>query len=258
MNGVWKSIVWGGVTIFILSGCATMSARQRSIWEGATMGAIIGGGGGAVLGNHDDDRSDRDKGALVGIVAGGIIGGFLGAMQEPTEKQIVVEPAPMVEPEVAKLAPQPTRKPYKVKVIQTPETAPPSAPAQVETATTLPSIAVVKERIVLRGINFYFDKSEIKPEFTPVLDEAARILNQRSDLREVIIEGHTCWVGTDKYNQGLSQRRADAVRAYLVRKGVRAKRLTTIGYGESRPLADNNTWKGRRMNRRVEFKVMGE
>ncbi|MDH4322400.1 MAG: OmpA family protein [Desulfobulbaceae bacterium] len=240
MKGKAKSLIWGMAAVFLLSGCANMSARQRSIWEGATMGAIIGGGGGAAyVASQDDDRSDRDKGAIIGMLAGGLIGGFLGAMRAPEEK-------PAAAP-----APAPAAKVYEAP-------APTPAPARVEAEPAAPSVAVVKERVVLRGINFDFDKSDIKPEFTPVLDEAARILKDRTDVREIVLEGHTCWVGTEKYNQGLSERRAKSVRDYLVGQGVSAERLTTIGYGETKPMADNKTLKGRQMNRRVEFKVMNE
>jgi len=89
-----------------------------------------------------------------------------------------------------------------------------------------------------------------------VLDEAARILQERGDLKEVVIEGHTCWIGTEKYNQGLSERRAKSVRDYLVKKGVSAERLSAVGFGETQPMADNKTRTGRQMNRRVEFKVL--
>jgi OOP family OmpA-OmpF porin len=113
----------------------------------------------------------------------------------------------------------------------------------------------VREKIVLRGINFDFDKSDIKPEFVPVLDEAVEILKASPDLN-VIIEGHTCWIGTEKYNQGLSEHRAASVCKYLVEKGISQNRLETVGYGENMPIADNHTMEGRRMNRRVVFKIL--
>jgi OOP family OmpA-OmpF porin len=72
----------------------------------------------------------------------------------------------------------------------------------------------------------------------------------------VVIEGHTCDMGPDAYNQKLSERRAAAVRDYLVQNGVNAANLSTVGYGESQPMADNKTRSGRELNRRVEFKVI--
>ncbi|MFH1021195.1 MAG: OmpA family protein [Pseudomonadota bacterium] len=112
----------------------------------------------------------------------------------------------------------------------------------------------VTERIVLRGINFDFDKAVIKPEFMPVLDVAAGILKKRPNVK-VVIEGHTCNIGTDAYNQKLSERRARSVYNYLVQNGVNAAKLSTVGLGETQPMADNKTKSGRQLNRRVEFKV---
>jgi OOP family OmpA-OmpF porin len=119
-----------------------------------------------------------------------------------------------------------------------------------------PKKEVPKEEVViLRGIHFDFDKYNIKPEWRPVLDEAAQILQKRPNIR-VMIEGNTDAIGTLEYNQKLSERRAKAVYDYLLTKGVSASRMQTIGYGKTRPKADNSTAEGRAINRRVEFKVM--
>ena len=88
-----------------------------------------------------------------------------------------------------------------------------------------------------------------------MLDEAARILMDHPDLR-VSVEGHTDAMGSDAYNQALSERRAQAVKRYLVSAGVDASRLETMGYGESQPVASNDTEDGRAMNRRVELNVL--
>lgn len=133
------------------------------------------------------------------------------------------------------------------------EKAPAPAPAKAVVAPQ-PAPAVT-ERVVLRGINFDFDKAVVKPEFAPVLDVAAGILKERPALK-VVVEGHTCNIGTDAYNQKLSERRAKAVKDYLVKKGVRADNLETVGYGEMQPMADNKTKSGRELNRRVEFKIL--
>ena len=117
------------------------------------------------------------------------------------------------------------------------------------------------EVMVLRGINFDFDKSNIKPQWAGVLDEAVRIMVDRPNM-EVMIEGHTDSKGTEPYNQKLSQRRAQAVFNYFVGKGISQSRMQTVGYGETRPIASNTTAngsdnpEGRAMNRRVELKVM--
>jgi OOP family OmpA-OmpF porin len=127
------------------------------------------------------------------------------------------------------------------------EPPPPPPPA--------PAPAPVEEKIVLNGIRFDFDKAVIKPEFVPVLDEAVEILKKHAD-KKVEIQGHTDAIGTDAYNEKLGMRRANAVKNYLVEKGVNADNLTTVSFGESNPVADNGTKEGRAMNRRVEFKVM--
>lgn len=111
-----------------------------------------------------------------------------------------------------------------------------------------------QRRIVLRGVNFDFDKATIRPDGKPVLDEAVRTLNEEAQIR-VSVEGHTDAVGADAYNQRLSERRADAVAAYLRAGGISPKRMSTVGFGESKPVASNETEEGRAQNRRVEFRV---
>ena len=121
--------------------------------------------------------------------------------------------------------------------------------------------AAKEEVLMLRGINFDFDKSNIKPQAAAVLDEAVRMMKERPNMK-VMIEGHTDSKGTDAYNQKLSERRAQAVFSYFVAKGISASRMQTIGYGETRPIASNtnpngsDNPEGRAINRRVELKVM--
>ena len=108
-------------------------------------------------------------------------------------------------------------------------------------------------------MNFDYDKATIKAEFRPVLDEAAQTLQDNPDIN-VRIEGHTDSIGSESYNQALSERRAQAVKAYLVSRGIAASRLSTEGKGESEPIADNtrngrDNPEGRAMNRRAELKV---
>jgi outer membrane protein OmpA-like peptidoglycan-associated protein len=112
------------------------------------------------------------------------------------------------------------------------------------------------ERIVLQSVHFEFDKSRLTPLGRRVLDEAAQKLKESPNL-SVEIEGHTDSIGTELYNLGLGKRRAEVVKGYLVlRHQVDPKRMTTLSYGESRPIADNRTREGRALNRRVEFKVL--
>ncbi len=114
--------------------------------------------------------------------------------------------------------------------------------------------AKAKEKIVLRGLNFDFDKATIRSDGKSVLDEAVRILKEHPDIR-ISVEGHTDAVGTDAYNQRLSERRAQAVAAYLAAGGIARSRMGVEGFGESKPVASNETEDGRAQNRRVEFGI---
>lgn len=108
--------------------------------------------------------------------------------------------------------------------------------------------------LTLGDVLFETGNAELKPGVVMDLDRLAAFL-QRYPARTAVIEGHTDSVGGEDYNQGLSQRRADAVRAYLVRMGVAAGRVTATGMGESAPVASNGNATGRQQNRRVEIIV---
>ncbi len=124
----------------------------------------------------------------------------------------------------------------------------PPPPPKPQLSTADPCDDVVR----LRGVNFAFDKSEITPSSAVILDVAVDRLKQCTGVR-VQIQGHTDAIGTDAYNQGLSERRAGAVQGYFVNKGISSRRLTTRGFGESQPIATNSTSEGRAQNRRVEL-----
>ena len=106
--------------------------------------------------------------------------------------------------------------------------------------------------IVIRGINFAFDKSNLPKESRLILDKALTVINSRDKSEKIEIRGWTDWTGSDKYNAGLSQRRADAVRNYFIEHGIDADRLTARGMGKSFKYT-NHTGDGRWMNRRVEL-----
>lgn len=108
---------------------------------------------------------------------------------------------------------------------------------------------------VLYGVNFDFNSAKLRPESYPILNHAAQILVSNPGMM-IEIGGHTDAVGSESNNQPLSERRAEAVKTYLIERGVDGARLTTRGYGSSVPVADNGTAEGRAMNRRVEFKVL--
>ncbi|MCK6519801.1 OmpA family protein [Myxococcota bacterium] len=117
-------------------------------------------------------------------------------------------------------------------------------------------VVVTAERIDIREqIFFEYDKAIIKPESYGLLDEVAAIIISHPEILRIRIEGHTDDKGSDVYNLKLSQARADSVRDYLIKRGVPAARLYSIGYGESRPIADNKTPSGQALNRRVVFYI---
>lgn len=122
-----------------------------------------------------------------------------------------------------------------------------------KTADGCPAAAVAAPgKLVLEGVNFDHDQATLKADATTILDQAAESLKQWGDIK-VEVAGHTDNRGSDAYNMALSQRRADAVRSYLIGKGVAADRLTARGYGEANPVADNVSDAGRHKNRRVEL-----
>lgn len=108
------------------------------------------------------------------------------------------------------------------------------------------------ENAVIYGVNFAVDSDRLRPDSDPALEQILAALEASPDLA-VTVEGHTDSDATDEYNLDLSQRRADSVVAWLVDRGVAAGRLTAVGFGESRPIADNETAAGRAANRRVEI-----
>ncbi|WP_157231851.1 immunoglobulin-like domain-containing protein [Hyalangium minutum] len=115
-------------------------------------------------------------------------------------------------------------------------------------------VVIQHDRIKINDtIYFNFDKATIQPRSFPLLNQVARVILEHPEIISVSVEGHTDGQGSADYNRGLSQRRSEAVRAYLISKGVDAERLEAKGYGEDRPIASNATNAGRAANRRVEF-----
>ncbi|MCQ4319562.1 OmpA family protein [Stutzerimonas stutzeri] len=135
-----------------------------------------------------------------------------------------------------------------VAVVETVEPAP--APTQV----TEPEPAAEPVRVEL-DVKFDFDRAEVKQDSMADIRDLADFMKQYGQT-STVVEGHTDSVGTDAYNQRLSERRANAVRDVLVNQyGLESSRVDAVGYGESRPVADNSTAEGRAINRRVEAEV---
>jgi OOP family OmpA-OmpF porin len=134
--------------------------------------------------------------------------------------------------------------------------AAPAAPATPAPAAR-PAPASVRQAVVIQAdALFDFDKSVLRPDGRKNIDDAVAKL-KGVDLELVIATGHTDSVGSDAYNQSLSERRAAAVKEYLVSKGIPASKITTIGKGESQPVATNKTAEGRQKNRRVDIEFKG-
>ena len=207
--------------VFALTACANGRPRPGAC---AAVGAVTGAGVGGTIGHEGPPDYDYFEWRNVAYAAGGAV--ILGTAGYFICKALAKEDAPPPPP-------------------------PPPAPAAEPAAP--PAAPQVAEKIILRGVNFDFDKDEIRSGDAVILDEAAGML-AGAEAR-VRIEGHTDSTGPEAYNQGLSERRANSVRSYLVSHGVDASRLTTVGYGESRPISDNATREGRALNRRVELQV---
>nr|MDP2190454.1 OmpA family protein [Rhodoferax sp.] len=147
-------------------------------------------------------------------------------------------PAPVAAPAPAPVAPKPAPAPVAAKPVPVP---PPPAATKVTYAA---------------DAFFDFDKSVLKPEGKAKLDDLVGKV-KGINLEVIIAVGHTDAVGGDPYNQKLSVRRSEAVKAYLVSKGIEKNRVYTEGKGEKQPVADNKTKEGRSKNRRVEIEVVG-
>lgn len=135
----------------------------------------------------------------------------------------------------------------KKKVVEE-KVAVPEETTKVE--VTKPKAEPEVTKVELNRINFDFDKYDIRPGDAKILEENAKVLKEHPDVN-ITIEGHCCEIGTAEYNMALGWKRAKATRDYLVNLGIDAKRLSTISYGEERPLDPRDLPK----NRRAEFVI---
>ncbi|UHQ19045.1 OmpA family protein [Lysobacter sp. KIS68-7] len=212
-------LVAAGLAITI-SGCASYTGQTNAPDDPnrTQRGALIGAAIGVAAGLlTGDDAVERRQHALVGAGIGALAGGSVGAYQDRQEAEL-----------------------------------------RRQMAGTGVDVVRKGDNITLNmpgNVTFDFDSATVKPQFQPVLDNVASTLTQ---YNQTVIEvaGHTDSVGSDSYNQALSQRRANAVAGYLGSHGVMQQRVMTVGAGESRPIASNDTESGRAQNRRVEITLV--
>ncbi|HST44895.1 MAG TPA: OmpA family protein [Luteimonas sp.] len=204
----------------LLSSCATYTGQTNDPNDPnrARQGALIGAGIGAVAGLlSGSDATERRQRALVGVGVGGLAGGSIGVYQDRQEAEL-----------------------------------------RRQTAGT--GIVVDREGDTIKlnlpdGVTFDFGKADLKSQFYPALNNVARTL---AEYNQTIVEvaGHTDSVGGDAVNQRLSEQRANSVGNYLIGQGLVRERFEIVGFGKSRPIADNGSEQGRAANRRVEIRVV--
>ena len=203
----------------MLGGCTTLDAyTQESKTSNATKGAIIGAASGAVVGLiSGDDSVERRKRALIGAGVGALAGGAIGYYMDQQEAKL-----------------------------------------RTELEGTGVSVTRIGNNITLNmpgNITFATGSSDLSSSFFDVLNSVSKVLTE-FDQTVVEVAGHTDSDGSAQYNQGLSERRAQAVAQYFRTQDIIEQRLIPIGQGESRPVADNTTTSGKQANRRVEITMV--
>ena len=198
------------------TGCAIDEYGNRRPMTEAEKGLLIGATSGAVVGALAK-KDSRNKGALIGGIAGVAVGSYMDAQKQDLEKVLASE-------------------------VQ-------AGSIQIQKVNQNNLLITMTDQTA-----FDFDSAQIKPGFYTTMDRIANVL-VRYGKTHLTIVGHTDNVGSDQYNQGLSERRAKAVNDYLLNKGVLIQRLVFLGRGETSPRATNATEEGRRLNRRVEIIV---
>jgi len=225
----------------IMSGCATQPERTGASFNSfcTLAGAVVGGGGTAAV-----------TLAAGPVGAGALVGAMLGTLAcahgAPEPQPVAATPAPPAPMPVADVDSDGDG------VMDRYDRCPDTPRGSKVNSYGCPDIL-----LVLTGINFKFDSSQIEPNSEVILDRGVDTL-KKVDSIDVRIEGHTDSIGSDAYNLKLSERRANAVRDYLIQHGINGARLSTEGRGESQPVAPNDTDAGRYQNRRVEFHVAGD
>lgn len=211
-----KPLLLASLAALSVAACTTDPDTGERRISKTAIGGIGGVLGGYLLGDVVGGRNDRTA-KIVGAGLGGLAGAGIGAYMDKQERQLRERTAGT-----------------DVQVIRRGD----------DLVLNIPS-----------GITFATDSAAVQPQFQRTLDQVAGTL---AEYRETYIDvyGHTDSTGSDAYNQDLSQRRAISVADYLSAHGVQAARIGTRGYGESQPIASNDTDAGRAANRRVEVKIV--
>ncbi|ONF96524.1 OmpA family protein [Sphingomonas jeddahensis] len=205
-----------GGALVATAGCTTDPVTGEQRISKAAIGGIGGALGGYLLGDLVGGRRDRTE-KIVGAGIGGIAGAGIGAYMDKQERDLRARTAGT-----------------DVQVIRQGD----------DLLLNIPS-----------GINFAYNSATVQPQFQRTLDQVADVLGEYNRTY-IDVYGHTDSTGSDAYNQGLSERRAQAVANYLAGHGVENARIGTRGFGETQPIATNETEEGRAANRRVEIKIV--
>ncbi|SCK07243.1 OmpA family protein [Vogesella sp. LIG4] len=208
--------------ITVLSAALLAAGCANSQYSSSQIGTAIGVAGGAVLGAAVSSKKDRTKGAIIGAVGGGLAGYAVGTYMDNQAKDFEKQLAPQIKAGAIELQRNADKS---LTVVMTSSTA------------------------------FDSGSSALKGGFLPTLDTISAIVKKYGKTT-LDIEGHTDASGNDRINQPLSEQRAAAVEQYLQAHGVQQERMQAIGYGSSRPRADNNTEAGKQLNRRVEIHIV--
>jgi len=222
----------------------TRRFRRISCIVGASAAAFSGLAFDAAAQQVDPSRYLRDSSGAVAVSGTGLCirtGSWTPGTTvegcDPMPRPVAAAPAPAPEPEPAPAAAAPAEP-----------VAPPPALAETPPAPLEQKVTLATDAL------FDFDKSELRPDAKSELDDLlARI--RAASVEEISLVGHTDSIGSDEYNMKLSQRRADAVKAYLVSQGMASENVHTEGRGEREPIADNKSKEGRQENRRVDVSV---
>jgi outer membrane protein OmpA-like peptidoglycan-associated protein len=206
----------------LLSACATNDLGDPRDLSKTQKGAIIGTASGAALGAIISHKN-RGKGALIGAVGGGLTGAGVGYYMDKQAQDLLKQ----LQPEIQR--------------------------GEISVEKRASDNAVLVSMTSSTG--FDTNSAVLKPGYTPTLNKIARVLNQYGKTTVTVI-GHTDSVGTDTYNQALSERRAQSVLDYFAGQNVNSLRLESYGKGETEPRADNGTEAGRTLNRRVELWIL--